>query len=126
MLTVKTYVDKSSIQGLGLFAGEFIPKGALIWLFCGELDRFFSEESKFKLLKEEGEYLDKYAFFDKGSKLYVLCGDNARFTNHSNTPNTEIKENAVIATKDIQIGEEITEDYYLYDLEADKKLGLAL
>ena len=30
MLLVKTYLDKSKIQGIGLFSDEFIPKGTLM------------------------------------------------------------------------------------------------
>jgi len=33
MFLVKTYLDKSKIRGIGLFADEFIPKGTLIWKF---------------------------------------------------------------------------------------------
>jgi SET domain-containing protein len=33
MLLVKTYLDKSAIHGLGVFAGEVIRKGAKVWRF---------------------------------------------------------------------------------------------
>ena len=33
---VKTSIEDSPINGKGLFAGEFIPKGTIIWEFSGE------------------------------------------------------------------------------------------
>ena len=43
MNQIKTYIDRSGIEGIGLFAGEFIPKGTLIWKPSG-LDQVFSKE----------------------------------------------------------------------------------
>ena len=31
MLKVRTYLDKSEIHGIGVFADEFIPKNTLVW-----------------------------------------------------------------------------------------------
>ena len=42
MLLVKTYLEKSAIHGLGVFAGEFIAKGTKIWRFVEDFDRAYS------------------------------------------------------------------------------------
>lgn len=54
---------------------------------------------------------------------YILCADNARFFNHSDNPNTHVvedpedEETADVASKDIQIGEELTVDYREFDAD---------
>jgi SET domain-containing protein len=45
MLLVKTKLDRSSIEGIGLFAAEFIPKSATIWKYDPVIDIRFSEET---------------------------------------------------------------------------------
>ena len=42
MLLVKTYLDKSRIHGLGVFAAQPICKGAKIWRFVYGFDRFYT------------------------------------------------------------------------------------
>ena len=43
MNQVKTYIDVSPIEGIVLFAGQFIPKDTLIWEFSG-MDQEFNQE----------------------------------------------------------------------------------
>ncbi len=38
MLLIKTKLDLSKIHGIGLFAGEDIPKGTIIWRFNSLID----------------------------------------------------------------------------------------
>jgi SET domain-containing protein len=40
-----------------------------------------------------------------------MSSDDDRFTNHSNDPNTHMVGNHAVATRDIQPGEELTDDY---------------
>ena len=47
---------------------------------------------------------------------HLLCGDDARYTNHSGTPNTRCRDDHTYATRDIQPGEEITSDYAEFDV----------
>ena len=58
---------------------------------------------------------------------YVCCGDNDRYINHSEQPNTEDLgfeervfegEGITIAARDIQPGEEILSDYRSFDADA--------
>ena len=48
--------------------------------------------------------------------------DNARYTNHSYIPNTMAKGKKTLAARDIEAGEEITENYYTFDDLALSKL----
>jgi len=38
MFTVKTFLEKSAINGMGCIVGEFIPKGTIIWKFQENFD----------------------------------------------------------------------------------------
>lgn len=113
MLRVKTYLDKSPINGIGLFAAEFIKKDSLVWDFDGEIDRIFSHN-------HNNSFIKKYSYMDNG--WYILCVDDARFMNHSKEPNTiNGSRHETIACRDIQIGEEITCDYFEIDDSAIEK-----
>ncbi len=58
------------------------------------------------------EQLWRYIYFDKKHKKYLLCGDNARFFNHSNNPNCDDSSDDITMTvKDIKKGEELTVNY---------------
>lgn len=121
MLTVKTYIDKSPVHGIGLFAAEFIPKDTLIWKLNRELDLIITQEAYEKLSPLAKEHFDWFAYYSEGRGGWILCFDNAKFVNHSKTPNT-YGVGDTIASKDIQIGEEITEDYYVFNEKEPKNL----
>ena len=38
MLLVRTYLDRSAIHGIGLFAAERIPKGTVLWRLEPSID----------------------------------------------------------------------------------------
>jgi uncharacterized protein len=122
MLKVKTYLDKSPIEGFGLFAAEEIPKGTVVWELS-PLDIVISKEMLKKLPEVALNYIHKHAIMDKQFNQMILSFDNDRFTNHSNNPNTRFHEQTTVARKDIQVGEEITIDYYEIDDYADYKLN---
>ena len=118
MLYVKTKVLPSKIQGLGLFADEFIPKGTVIWKFTPGFDQKFTREQILSFPKQVQVYLAKYAWLSSKSNLYCFSSDNGKYFNHSSDPNvrSEYKEGGeeevvTTAIKDIQVGEEITDDY---------------
>lgn len=96
---------KRSSAGLGLFALEFIPKGARILEYVGVV-RSASEDIVNKYIFSVNSKIDI-----DGSPRYNI----ARYINHSCLPNAEsqIKKGHVwiTAIKDIAAGEEITYDY---------------
>jgi len=122
MLLVRTYLDKSSIEGLGLFAAEDISKGTITWEFYPDLDIHLEKEG-FAVGKVEWEFIEKYAFYDKQLEKWILSADNDRFTNHSENPNTgPLKDGRMEALRDIKAGEEITSNYYEIDYDVNTKL----
>ena len=55
-------------------------------------------------------------YIDPRLNRYILCCDNARFINHSNTPNIQSdfstdRYGVDVAARDIETGEELTIDY---------------
>lgn len=130
MLRVKTKLGLSTIPnaGIGLFADEFIPKGTIIWQYEEGLDIQITEEEYQKQHPLYKEFLTTYSF--AYNKRLCLCVDNARFFNHSNEPNCYSDEYNVNnlgytkAKRDIQIGEELLDDYNAFGLiEEDKKFN---
>lgn len=114
MLLVKTKVKNSDLHGLGLFADEFIPKDTIIWKLNPSFDLLLGKDL-YNLSETAKKQVLHYAYFDNNYNKYVLCSDDARFFNHSNTPNCLDKmiggEDLTIAARDILEGEELTSDY---------------
>ena len=109
-------MNKSEINGIGLFAAEFIPKGTLIWKFVPGFD-FVLKKKDFNELSEIGKsFILRYGYYDENEDGYVVCVDDARFFNHSITSNSlsMYSDEGLLMTKtitDIKEGEEITDDY---------------
>ncbi len=98
---------KRSSAGLGLFAGEDLPKGACLIEYKG---RKISE-------KEEYTSKSKYLFQINSKKTIdgTARTNTARYINHSCRPNAEIEIKKgrvfVMAKRKIKLGEEINYDY---------------
>ena len=112
MLLVNARVGISDIHGFGLIAQEFIPKGTCIWRFRAGFDVMIAETELLSLSAPVQQQVRHYAFFDNARSVYVLSGDDGRFTNHSDEPNTQ-EEGGYdsYAIRDIRAGEEITWSY---------------
>jgi len=124
MLLISTKLKNSDINGLGLFADQFVPKGTKIWELTPKFDIIY-EEKDLSVLTEYGRKKFLHYCYQCGDK-YVLCFDDARFINHSENPNTidgANLEDPVFALQDIQIGEEILCNYKDYDNDWKRKLS---
>jgi SET domain-containing protein len=122
MLLVRTTLDISRIHGIGLFAAEFIREGTILWRLHPNIDILLTEEQINELAAPSQEQTRRYTYRDRYSGLYVLCGDDARFFNHSDDPNcldivNSAEEELTIARRDIEPGEELTCDYASFDLD---------
>ena len=114
MLLVKTYLEKSPIHGLGVFAGEFIRKGTKIWRFVKGFDRFYSPKEFARLPKPARDFIKQHGYRVDGEILFTV--DHDRHMNHSNDPNTYLHNGYAIARCNIRKGVEITNDYREFDL----------
>jgi uncharacterized protein len=113
MLLVKTYIDKSPIHGLGVFANQFVRKGTKIWRFVEGFDRAYKPHQFAKLPKQARDFLKNYGYRINGEILFTV--DNDRHMNHSDAPNTYLHGGYVIARCNIRKGVEITNDYREFD-----------
>jgi len=122
MLKIKTVLKASPIHGIGVFADEFIPMGKEIWEFNNKLDVIISPHTITNLPDVARNEVLLHAFSYYG--LYYLGFDNDKFTNHSDDPNTALNYGnfRTYALRDINIGEELTIDYYSFDGDASIKL----
>jgi uncharacterized protein len=97
-------------KGYGVVAKQFIPKGTITWV-QDKLDMVFDREKIEELGDSYAGIIDTYCFRDNQGN-HILCWDNARFVNHSFNSNClTTPYNFEIAIRDIQIGEELTDDY---------------
>lgn len=96
--------------GYGVVAKKFIPKGTITWVL-DKLDREFTPLEVSDLDPVYREILGIYTFRNnKGN--YVLCWDNGRYVNHSFNSNClTTAYDFEIAIRDIQAGEQLTDDY---------------
>lgn len=115
MLTVKTYIDNSTIHGIGLFAKEFITQGTLVWQLEKGFDIVLNKKEFDELPDNAKQSILFYGHYQEEEGGYVLCSDDARFFNHSTSPNCKSEIGKTFAIKDINIGEEITDNYIEFD-----------
>jgi SET domain-containing protein len=130
MLLVKTYVAPSRIHGMGLFAAEPIAQGTPFWRFEPGFDQAISPERLATLPPLTQQHVRWFAYVSQTDGHYILSGDFCCFMNHDAQPNTGAGNDAchpvtTVALRDIAQGEELTCDYFAFDAEARKKLGMA-
>ena len=118
MLKIPHKISMSSTHGLGVFATAVIEAGTEVWAFDHRIDKKFTAWQIAEL--SPSEQLLRYFYRNKVSGLFVLCGDDARFMNHSYTPNlvgvdNNRPEGINVAAKRIEVGDELTCNYDDFD-----------
>lgn len=124
MVPVKTSVRPSTIHGLGCFAEEPIKKGQVVWTFDPACDIEVKVEDLSGIPAAVREFLLDLGFVElvDGHEVLILCRGHGNYINHSDTPNLlDLEDN--VAARDIEAGEELTCNYWLFDLDAARKLG---
>lgn len=122
MLLIRTKLDQSPIHRLGVFAEEFIPAGTKMWQFTPGIDLEKTVEELANLPAHVQKWFKHFGYLDHRLNCHILSGDDARFINHSDSPNmapdfAHDRHGAGIALRDIAIGEEITIDYRLIETD---------
>lgn len=104
--------------GYGVVATQRIPKGTITWAM-DLLDRVFEPDEVDALGPLFREPLDHFTFRD-GRGRHVLCWDIARYVNHSSRANClTTAYDFEIAVRDIEAGEQLTDDYGTLNLERE-------
>ena len=96
-------VQKSKIQGYGVFAGRNFKKGEIVMKWDTATVLIKRDALKIPLTKR------KYLVYSNG--MFILSQPPEKYLNHSCIPNTMEKNYCDIALRNIQKGEELTTDY---------------
>ena len=100
----KIITKKSGIHGNGIFANQDIKKGETVFIFKGKVIHWKVHDQKTSL------YGPNWIGIGKSKWMDILAP--GIHTNHSCNPNCGIKGKVkLVALKDIETGEEITEAY---------------
>lgn len=106
----------SDAIGDGVFATRPIPKGTLVYV-KDPLEIDLSSAAFNALAEPYREVADKYSYIDERGHR-ILSWDIAKFVNHSCEPNSISSGYGFeIAIRDIAEGEQITDEYGLFNLE---------
>jgi uncharacterized protein len=117
MMLVQTKIQNSRIEGVGIFAAQFIRKGQEIWRLDERFDLVYPEKTVASFPPDMQDYFNRYGYPHMTRNGFVVLEiDNGRFMNHSEIPNTNFTDAEVgWAIRDIQIGEELLCDYSEFD-----------
>ena len=127
MFVVRTSIRPSPIDRIGCFAEEPIKRGQIVWQFDPRLDLHIPVSELSNFPSAIREHLRRYTYVEKidGREIMVYCADLSKHVNHSDFPNLiDTPDNLQeIAARDIEVGEELTCNYFSFDLHAAQKLG---
>lgn len=119
MLVVPTYLAQSGVHGIGVYAGVAVKAGQKVWEFNPAVDFVYGSRWLTRMFKESPDVVEYFCLYSyKRKNQYYYVTDNARFINHSTkTANIGFTEDGhEVALRDINVGEELLEDYFLsYD-----------
>lgn len=111
MFHIKIKLKESPLQGIGLYADENIKQGQKIFSENPDLVLIFTSDQFSQLSEDSQQTVRHYGFFDKTKKLWHLSFEDIRFCNHEVNATMTLQNSSLVATRDIQQGEELTEDY---------------
>ncbi|MCC5945927.1 MAG: SET domain-containing protein-lysine N-methyltransferase [Bernardetiaceae bacterium] len=106
----------SSAIGYGVFAVSFIPKGTIVYV-KDSLEIEVSPKKYDKLDTYAKAVVDKYSYRDERG-FRIISWDFAKYVNHSCNYNTiSTGYGFEIAIRDIEVDEQITDEYGIFNLE---------
>jgi SET domain-containing protein len=119
MMLVRTYLAQSEIQGLGVFAGEFVPRGAQLWVLNPKFDIFVHPSEIEALPAHMRDFIMRYSYPHlEAPGIRIVDCDDGKFMNHADRPNTDFNIfDKGYALEDIAVGTEITCSYFEFDPE---------
>ena len=88
MFLIPTYLAPSSIHGVGVFTPFPLSAGSRLWQFDLAVDWRITPEEMERFPEPYRAQFLAFSYVDEQGQ-YVLCGDNARYMNHSDEPNCD-------------------------------------
>ncbi len=108
--------------GYGVFANRDIPKGTIVYV-KDSLELEISPELYASHSPAMQDQIEKYAYVDERG-FYIVSWDFAKFVNHCCDCNTiSTGYGFEIAIRDIKAGEQITDEYGIFNLEYEMHLS---
>jgi hypothetical protein len=102
--------------GFGVFATQYLPMGTITWA-PDDLDQLLDSSFVQSLDPIRSQLVKKYSYRNREG-IYILCWDIGRYVNHSFHANClTTAYDLDIAIRDIQPGEQLTNDYGLLNLD---------
>ena len=111
LLLIEHFVGPSSIHGLGVFAAQFVPKGARVWVYHPAIDRIIPASDLAGLPGHVIERIETHSEYLPKQDAFRMSADGDYYLNHSDDPNLENRGDNIFARRDIQAGEELHFDY---------------
>ncbi len=108
----------NDVVGYGLFATAFIPKGTITYA-KDPLELEVSPTQMQSFDKPLLDAIEKYSYKDERGYM-IMSWDFGKYVNHSCDANTmSTGYGFEIAIKDIHIGDQLTDEYGIFNLEED-------
>ena len=116
MLLVPVRIGPSTLHGLGVFAVVRIAQGTRVWQFTPGFDLDLDPALLDLQPPHFRDTMLHYGYVDPLLNRFILCCDDCRFMNHSDSPNLRTDRSVDrygidVAARDIEPGEELTIDY---------------
>ncbi len=125
MIHIKYKLDKSEKHGIGLFTDEPLKAGQLIYTASPLLDVNITEAQFDSLSDKEKDEIRWWGFKIEDTGIWHVDFDVSKFINHSYEPtvtqDTNYKDAYLVTTRDINVGEELTQNYLEFESEEDLK-----
>jgi len=116
MFLIEVYLDRSPIEGIGVFTKHPLASGELIWRFDPVIDRLIPREFYEAQQGPLRAFLDRYCYPSRTDPSQLVYeGDDSRYMNHADGPNCDISdEKAMYTYREIRAGEELTCNYGVF------------
>jgi hypothetical protein len=108
----------NDMVGYGVFASELIPEGTITYV-KDSLEIIITQDSFAKYEPEMQAVIEKYSYMDQNGER-IVSWDFAKYVNHCCNCNTmSTGYGFEMAIRDIHPGEQITDEYGIFNLDED-------
>ncbi|MBP9706137.1 MAG: SET domain-containing protein-lysine N-methyltransferase [Oligoflexales bacterium] len=105
----------NEVVGLGVYATKPIAKGSITYAL-DPLELILAPHNKLLEDVQIAQMVEKYSYVDNSGR-YILSWDHAKYVNHSCSANSmSTGYGFEIALRDIDVGEQITDEYGLFNM----------
>ncbi|MCB0409543.1 MAG: SET domain-containing protein [Flavobacteriales bacterium] len=108
--------------GLGVFATKFIPKGTILYV-VDDMELIYPKDHEMLRSEKYRPHIEKFSYTDQHGNR-IVSWDYAKYINHYCDFNSiSTGYGFEIAIRDIEAGEQITDDYGALNIEREMECG---